>query len=723
MFPWIEIKNLWWLTTPEIAKLKKQFWDDPKNWIKDGEITFMTHKGILKLWFTPEEIAEITGELTDVIWDFDDKTERAVQIEIDKMQVETGKALRHSTDINFTDLWFDHISVDEVHNFRKVFTEAKVEWADENWEGGRKRFGKLDTGWTPSLQARKLFILTQMVQKATGGNVFLASATPFENKATEIYNILSFMARDRLKQLSIFNLNDFISLFADLKTEFTYKMNWDVQDKEIMKSYANKQELHRLMQEFIDFQEDPTLVRPEKVILTPQLRMSPKQEIVKAKIDELLQWVTRDEWWAISAGEKALWAELKASTYWKSYSISPFYVSEFMAAPKNAEEFVKESPKIEYAMEMARALKSHPIAKNKWIFMYIGKEWVWFTDMFVDYLVNNIGYTKDQIWVIKWGIKDDEKELIKEKYNDWRIKVLIGWYNTKEGIDLQNNWYVTINLALGWNPTEMMQVSGRQWRQWNSLDKVLEIYPLVENSSDIGIFQKVEEKASRMKDSFSYSSTESFDIWDIDPMEQKLILVTDPVKKAALASRIETKQLEQERVYKEWEMEDLNAMKIKKETLERTIPNLESSLEQLDPKSWQYSESRVKTYKDEIAKSKRDLKNIEEKLETREIKSIDEEVAKIQKEIEWIEQKKKDLKENEAVLIEKYTNEYLENLKNTKTMENHISEIKWYADKIKMFTPDELAAKKEALKKIVLEKKLQSKWIPIKTEIQGIPKK
>ena len=78
---------------------------------------------------------------------------------------------------------------------------------------------------TPSIQARKLFILTQMVQKATGGNVFLASATPFENQAIEIYNILSLMARDRLKDLGIFNLNDFVSQFADLRTEFAYKMN------------------------------------------------------------------------------------------------------------------------------------------------------------------------------------------------------------------------------------------------------------------------------------------------------------------------------------------------------------------------------------------------------------------------------------------------------------------------------------------------------------------
>lgn len=368
-------------------------------------------------------------------------------------------------------------------------------------------------------------------------------------------------------------------------------------------------------------------------------------------------------------------------------------------------------------MEMARALKNHPIAKNKWIFMYIGKEWVWFTDMFVDYLVNNIWYTKDQIWVIKWGIKDEEKELIKEKYNDWRIKVLIGWDNTKEGIDLQNNGYVTINLALGWNPTEMMQVSGRQWRQGNALDKVLEIYPLVENSSDIGIFQKVEEKASRMKDSFSYAGTESFDIWDIDPMEQKLILVTDPVKKAALASRIENKQLEQERVYKEWEMEDLKAMKTKRETLERMVPNLERSLEQLTPDTWQYSEAKVKNYKDEIAKAKRDIKNIEEKLQVREIKSIDDEVAKIQKEIDEIEQKKKDLKENEWVLIEKYTKEYLENLKNTKTMDNHISEINSYADKIKIYTPDELAAKKEALKQKLLTSKLWKKNLNITSKI------
>ena len=39
----------------------------------------------------------------------------------EKSMEELGMALKGSTDILLSDLGIDHISVDEVHNFRKIF--------------------------------------------------------------------------------------------------------------------------------------------------------------------------------------------------------------------------------------------------------------------------------------------------------------------------------------------------------------------------------------------------------------------------------------------------------------------------------------------------------------------------------------------------------------------------------------------------------------------------
>lgn len=248
-----------------------------------------------------------------------------------------------------------------MHNFRKVFQGAKIETDKDGEKKANRRFSNV-SGGTPSTRARKLFLLSQAVQKANGGrNVFLASATPFENHATEVYNILSFMARDRLKQMGIFNINDFFTSFANFQTDIVQKVDGSFDNKDIMKSFSNLPELQKLLQEFIDYQEDMTLVRPDKIVLTPQLPMSEKQDEVKQKILEML------------AGEDD-GVILKATTYAKSNSVSPFFVSEFMDSPKNVEEFIEQSPKIKYTMEMIAELKGNPKTKDKGSFIYIGKE-------------------------------------------------------------------------------------------------------------------------------------------------------------------------------------------------------------------------------------------------------------------------------------------------------------------------------------------------------------
>jgi len=121
-------------------------------------------------------------------------------------------------------------------------------------------------------------------------------------------------------------------------------------------------------------------------------------------------------------------------------------------------EFVKNSPKIEYAMEALRTIKNDPKTKDRSNFLYIGNEGIVFTRTYVDYLVNDVGYKPSEVAVITGKTKENNRNSIMNKFNSGKVKVLIGGTPTKEGINLQENAYMTINLSLGWNPTEWIQV-------------------------------------------------------------------------------------------------------------------------------------------------------------------------------------------------------------------------------------------------------------------------
>ena len=90
------------------------------------------------------------------------------------------------------------------------------------------------------------------------------------------------------------------------------------------------------------------------------------------------------------------------------------------------------------------------------------------------------------------------------------LKILIGSETISEGVDLNGNSLVLYNCMLGWNPTEPVQVEGRLWRQGNRQKKVHIVYPLMYNSLDSLIYQKHDEKASRIDAIWEYVRVHSF---------------------------------------------------------------------------------------------------------------------------------------------------------------------------------------------------------------------
>ena len=112
--------------------------------------------------------------------------------------------------------------------------------------------------------------------------------------------------------------------------------------------------------------------------------------------------------------------------------------------------------------------------------------------------------------------------------DDERCKILIGSSTIKEGINLQKHSSTLFNCWLDWNPTDIQQLEGRIYRQQNKFNTVRIVNPLMIDSMDIFMFQKLEEKTNRINDIWSNEGrtnvlhTEAF-----NPKDLKYSLIKD----------------------------------------------------------------------------------------------------------------------------------------------------------------------------------------------------
>lgn len=700
MFPDLAINDLGGLQSPIVKRLVKDRGEDRKQWIKDGEMTVITHEGILRLGFNEEEIESLTSDLQDALHSEEMSTKkRGAEKSAEKMEEIIGKALSYATDTMFSDLGFDHISVDEVHNFRKIFQGAKPEKKAE--VGGRKRFGNI-IGGTPSKRAQQLFLISQQVQKNNKNrNVFLASATPFENQATEVYNILSLVARDRMKAMGIFNINDFFSAYAQFEVEVDRRLDGEWVNREKMKSFANLDSLQSLIKEFIDVQEDKTLVRPDRRVITPQLQMSEEQEKNLANIQAMLSGIEIGEGGEISLekgkGDKEEGAFLKASTYSIANSVSPYFIKEYHPSIVPMKKVVDESPKIRYTLETIKKIKANKKTAGFGTFVFFGKMGVEYHKPLASHFAKELGYKDEEVVALSGKVTDEQKEKIKKDFNSGKIKVLFGGDQTKEGIDLQNNGFATINLALGWNPTQITQVEGRVWRQGNRRSIAPLIYPLVENSGDAMIYNKFEEKGGRLNDLYSYHGA-IFDVGEIDPTEKKMALLTDPKDKANLQISMDTIALENDQVFYESKsrviVDMINDIQDAKSNIEYYKKRISDLTEAGELASYQIE--NLKNYKKELKKNEDKLNRIASRSGGKTEDQLKLDIAELGEKTAAIKAKIANIKETLPSLLEKFTKEYHETVSKRKTMVDHMEEVQGLIDSVQERTEEEVTALKNS---------------------------
>jgi len=528
-----------------------------KDWKpEEGTLSICTYEGLMKMTFHEDTLKEIHEDVEFAQLQTSDKkkSDRKIAQEGEKIDEAVGRMAKTGDEYAyFEDMGFDHITVDEIHNFKNIFTTPSKLKIDT--EEGRKAEADEFRGLSGSKSNRgeKLFAISQYIQRHNNNrNVFGLSATPFQNSPIEIYNILSLFARKRLKELGIYSLQEFVKQFALLKSEYAITAT-DIKEKMVMKSFNNLTALQNLIAEYIDKVDggEAHVIRPRKEVHTPRLEMTETQKMIMKAEAAYLEAQSQ-----LPKDERDPGSTLNSLNTMRMATLAPGLVSDeryemyrslgFDVKKPSSKEFVESSPKLKFVCDSVIKAYKNNTQNGQVIYMPRG---VNSFDSVINYLVKN-GVPRDAIADIIGGDNSSEKKSIEREdkiheFNDvnGKCKILLGSENIKEGVNLNGNSTVLYNTMLGWNPTETTQVEGRIWRQGNRQGITHIVYPLLNDSIDPMMYQKYDEKKSRIDSLFSYKG-DTMNIEEIDPEEMKFGLIKDPEKRANLRVKQEKEKAE-----------------------------------------------------------------------------------------------------------------------------------------------------------------------------------
>lgn len=509
--------------------------------VAEKSITIVTYEGFKKIGFSQKVMESMFYELANILAQSKlGMSQRDQEIEYDKYREKIGVGLK-GTILDVDALGLDYIVIDEAHRCKNIFETVKAD------KKGNKRFGL--QGRTSEIGIKAFFICNYL-QRTYGRNVCLLTATPFTNSPLEIYSMLSLVARYGMQEMGLFNIKSFFEQFVQESTELVVNQREEIVPKDVIKRFNNRLVLQKLIYNHINYKtgEEAGVKRPCKINL-PRTSKVENGRVIKLKPSEqtltylAMTPLQREHQNAITQfaklaaknpfGKAGIFQALNMSL---NNALSPYL---YKGSPESYKEFVDESPKIKYTIECIASVKAYHEKRNEStsgqiIYMNRGKD---FFPLIKEYLEEEVGYKTDQKWnrmkvdeveIISSKISATRKEGIKEAFLAGVVKVIIGTATIREGIDLQTKGTVIYNCYPDWNPTDIRQLEGRIWRQGNEFGFVRVTMPLVQDSMDVFVFQKLEEKTARINDIwFKGDRGNVLDLESLDPEEVKFALITD----------------------------------------------------------------------------------------------------------------------------------------------------------------------------------------------------
>jgi len=571
--------------------------------IPENTISVMTYEGFNRLAFNDKTWNSIGGELFEILNQGTEKERETAKL-FEKIEEMMGKGIKGAT-VNIEDLGFDYLVIDEAHAMKKSFTQVKGE--QKGSDGKRNKSEYQIRSGQPSMTGLRGFMISQYILRNNNmRNVLLLTATPFTNSPLEIYSILALIGYQQLENSGVKNIKEFFDTYIKTSLELIINAKLKPERREIVMGFANLIALQSLIFKFITYKtgEDANIQRPNKIVLpmmnekvgeeimalppekqiSTNLSMTSTQKEYMADVESYVTGNTSLVHFCVNPlGEEDVKEEgsgevldesnlseeeeegariLRGLSFARQLALSPYLYACNPDKTPTYEQYIESSPKLQYVMKCIQSVKHfHEKRKEEVsgqvIYMNAG---VHFFPLIKEYLVRKIGYDEKEVGIIKGGLSAAKKEGIKERFLAGTVKIIIGSASIKEGINLQNKTTVLYNCWLDWNPTDVKQLEGRIWRFGNQYANVRIVNPLMEDSIDTFIFQKLEEKTSRINEIwYRAGKTNALNLESFNPSELKTGLITDPHSLAELILMEEREILQ----------DDINSLKNQQEVLEQ----------------------------------------------------------------------------------------------------------------------------------------------------------
>ncbi|MEY5049789.1 MAG: hypothetical protein RLZZ175_3148 [Bacteroidota bacterium] len=561
--------------------------------IPEGTIILVNYTGMVRIGLNDNSRSVLRDGLYTVLSQGELKPKEEAQL-VKKIDECIGTSMRDAR-LMIDEMKVDMLVIDEAHNMKKSFTRVAGDVKTGNDAGVDKegyvkretaRYN-LDSG-QPSNQGIHAFCLSQYIQKVAKGCNLMLTATPFTNSPLEVFSMLALTNYQRLIETGKDSLKSFFDTFIKEENQIVINAKNLPEVKPVVVGFRHLPELRQMIYDIIDYKtgEDAMVIRPEAISIPDLskdkkwggaetfLQMNALQRMYMSKIQ---QYLNDEKFTLVDVCQGALENEnmctytseylhdmqklddaddeaeatriLRALSFQKLLAVSPYlFACNDLPCPTYL-EYINESPKLEYLMKCIRTVKEyHEIRKEdvsgQVIYMNAGTRYF---HLMKEYLVKEIGYKPNEVELVYGEITKEKKESIKERFLAGEVKVIIGSGTIKEGIDLQNKSTVLYILIPDWNPTDYNQVKGRIWRQGNQFAYVRIVNILMADTSDVFIFQKLQEKTKRLKELLDRNSKKSqLDLDDVNPEEIKENLITDPRVKAKLQIKRFNKEKELE---------------------------------------------------------------------------------------------------------------------------------------------------------------------------------
>ncbi len=637
---WSDYKKTTWFKPEEVFERRSY------DMVEEGSITFITYEGLEQIGISEGNEKFFADFIYDIVNQGTDNKRELSKL-MEKVEKSVGKGQRNSI-FNIEDFGFDFVCFDEAHKMKKSFTQVKGE-VKESGEREDSRYA-IQSGAPSDIAIKGLMISQYIFQNNNNRNVMLLTATPFTNSPLEIFSMLALIGYQRLKKEGLNNINEFFNTFVKTSTELVISPRLKPERKEIVMGFNNLITLQQLIYRFILYKtgEDVNIERPNKIVLplfskknpvSGQLETLPEDQQIstflpmspmqKGFMDDIENYIRgeaslgeickraamselpEEESEGTMAGielneanldddEKAGVRVLRGLSYARLVALSPYlYPCSHLGEP-GYKEYVETSPKFQYIMGCIKSVKKYHESKGEKmsgqiIYMNTGIDYF---SLLKKYLVYELGFAEDEIGIIKSGMSAMAKNKIKDKFNEGKIHVVIGSATIKEGINLQKRSSVLYNCYLDWNPTDIKQLEGRLWRFGNEFMYVRITNPLVENSIDSFIFQKLEEKTSRINEIWTRTNRENdLKLEEFNPTELKMGLITDPRALAELQMLTDREKGEDEINGIETEIEVIKKFAEAKKAYDNKIDEFEELVDKYRPAIVNKETGKVQTRK------------------------------------------------------------------------------------------------------------------------------